>query len=329
MAVPTKQAVPDIFFTPEWNEAYAAHEGGEFYQFEHKSEIGHIIYPFIKRPLPLAEGWFDTITAFGQSGPVILESKEGQRRALVDEFDAAFQMFCDQQHIISEYIRFSSWVKNAEDFFPLYGLDMRGIVMYIDLAVEDPFRYEFSSAARQQVRRALKTGVTVEYDFNGETLDDFYRLYGLTAERNEFPDHYLFDLAMLRESFQHLEGKQFLLNAKFEGQTVSSALIVHHGDYMHYHLVANDPAYFRCAGNSLIMAEACRYGKAHGFSQLHLGGATNDALYRFKRRFTKTEPLEILTGKRIRNTEMYGRMTELKRLQSGIQNTGHFPLYRG
>ena len=36
MAVPTKQAVPDIFFTPEWNEAYAAHEGGEFQQFEWK-----------------------------------------------------------------------------------------------------------------------------------------------------------------------------------------------------------------------------------------------------------------------------------------------------
>lgn len=328
MSVPTKLAVPDIFFTPEWNEAYAAHEGGEFQQFEWKSDIGHIIYPFIKRPVPLLDGWFDTITAFGQSGPVIIEATEGQRRALVEEFDAAFQEYCDQQHIVSEYIRFSSWVKNAEDFFPLYGLDMRGIVMYIDLTVEDPFRYEFSSAARQQVRRALKNGVTVEYDFTGETFDDFYRLYGLTADRNEFPDHYLFEHGMLKNSFQGLKGKQFLLNAKFQGKIVSSALMVHHGDYMHYHLVANDPEYFRCAGNSLIMAEACNYGKAHGFSQLHLGGATNDALYRFKRRFTKTEPLEILTGKRIRNTEMYGKLTELKRLQFGIKNPDHFPLYR-
>ncbi|KYG59337.1 peptidoglycan bridge formation glycyltransferase FemA/FemB family protein [Planococcus maritimus] len=328
MSVPTKLAVPDIFFTPEWNEAYAAHEGGEFQQFEWKSDIGHIIYPFIKRPVPLLDGWFDTITAFGQSGPVIIEATEGQRRALVEEFDAAFQEYCDQQHIVSEYIRFSSWVKNAEDFFPLYGLDMRGIVMYIDLTVEDPFRYEFSSAARQQVRRALKNGVTVEYDFTGETFDDFYRLYGLTADRNEFPDHYLFEHGMLKNSFQGLKGKQFLLNAKFQGKIVSSALMVHHGAYMHYHLVANDPEYFRCAGNSLIMAEACNYGKTHGFSQLHLGGATNDALYRFKRRFTKTEPLEILTGKRIRNTEMYGKLTELKRLQFGIKNPGHFPLYR-
>ncbi|MBU9673729.1 GNAT family N-acetyltransferase [Planococcus sp. CP5-4] len=329
MAVPTKQAVPDIFFTPEWNEAYATHEGGEFQQFEWKSELGHIVYPFIKRPVPLLEGWFDTITAFGQSGPVIIDAKEGQRRALVDEFDAAFQDFCEQQRIVSEYIRFSSWVKNAEDFFLHYGLDMRGVVMYIDLTVDDPFHYEFSSAARQQVRRALKNGVTLEYDFTGDTLDDFCRLYDLTADRNDFPDHYLFDPGMLKESFKHLEGKQFLLNAKYDGKTVSSALIVHHGDYMHYHLVANDPEYFRCAGNSLIMAEACRYGKELGFSQFHLGGASTEALYRFKRRFTKTEPLEILTGKRIRNSDMYGRLTELKRLQSGIENTGHFPLYRG
>lgn len=329
MAVPTRQAVPDIFFTPEWNEAYAAHAGGESQQFEWKSELGHIIYPFIKRPVPLVEGWFDTITAFGQSGPVILDAEEGKRRNLIDEFDAAFQYFCEQQHIVSEYVRFSSWVKNAEDFFPLYGLDMRGIVMYIDLTIDDPFRYEFSAAARQQVRRAQKNGVTVEYDFTGVSLDDFCRLYSFTADRNEFPDHSLFNPALLKESFRYLEGKQFLLNAKYAGKTISTALIVHHGDYMHYHLAADDPDYFRCAGNSLILSEACRYGMDHGFSQFHLGNASTDALYRFKRRFTKTEPLEILTGKRIRNSDMYGRLTELKRLQFGIENIGHFPLYRG
>lgn len=329
MVVPTKQAVPDIFFTPEWNKAYAEHEGGEFHQFEWKSERGHIIYPFIRRPVPLLEGWFDTITAFGQSGPVIVTARQEERSALVDEFDTAFQSYCEQHRIVSEYIRFSSWINNAQDFSPHYGLDMRGIVMYINLTVDDPFLHEFSSAARQQVRRALKNGVTVEYDFTGDTLDDFCRLYSLTAERNEFPEHYLFEPEMLKESFKHLEGKQFLLNAKYDGKTVSSALIVHHGDYMHYHLVANDPVYFSCAGNSLIMAEACRYGKEHGFSQFHLGGASTDALYRFKRRFTKTQPLEILTGKRIRNSDMYGRLTELKRLQYGIENTGHFPLYRG
>ncbi|MGM0899181.1 MAG: GNAT family N-acetyltransferase [Bacillota bacterium] len=329
MAVRTKQAVPDIFFTPQWNQAYAAHEGGEYCQFEWKSEFGHIVYPFIKRPVPLLEGWFDTITAFGQSGPVIIECPKGKRQLLADQFDEAFQNYCRKENIISEYIRFSSWIHNAADFAHLYGIDKRGIVIYIDLRVDDPFRDEFSSAARQQVRRAVKNGVTVEYDFTGDTLDEFCRLYAVTAERNDFPKHYLFDEALLEKSFRHLAGKQFLLNAKYDGKTVSSALIIHHGNYMHYHLVANDPDYFRCAANSLIMAEACRFGKEHGFTEFHLGGASTDALHRFKRRFTKTEPLDILTGKRIRNSDMYGKLTELRRLQKGIQNPNHFPLYRG
>lgn len=329
MAVRTTTAVPDIFFTAQWNEAYAAHEGGEFCQFEWKSGLGHIVYPFIKRPVPLFEGWYDTITAFGQSGPVIVDCKTEDRQALADEFDAAFQDFCKTEHIISEYIRFNSWVGNAPDFSHLYGTDVRGIVMYVDLTVADPFQDEFSSAARQQVRRAIKNGVSAEYDFTGETLDDFFRLYEVTAERNAFPEHYLFSKKLLQDSFQQLSGKQFLLNATYEGRIISTALIVHHGNYIHYHLVANDPDYFHCAGNSLIMAEACRFGKEHGFSEFHLGGASTEALYRFKRRFTKTDPLEIITGKRIRNTEIYAKLTELKRLRSGIENTAHFPLYRG
>lgn len=329
MAVRTKTAVPDIFFTPQWNRAYAVHEGGIFQQFEWKSEYGHILYPFIKRPVPLIDGWYDIITAFGQSGPVIIDCAEGKRRLLVDQFEAAFGHYCQEERIVSEYIRFSSWIGNVADFGHLYGIDVRGIVMYIDLTVDDPFTEEFSSSARQQVRRAVKNGVTIDYDFSGHSLDEFYRLYTVTAERNHFPAHYRFDPALLRESFQHLSGKQFLLNAVYEGRTVSSALIVHHGNYMHYHLVANDPDYFHCAGNSLILAESCRYGKNHGFTEFHLGGASTDELYRFKRRFTKTAPLEIRTGKRIHNASMYGNLTELKRLRDGIDNPEHFPVYRG
>lgn len=332
MTVTLNTAIPDIFFLPEWGKAYESQDHGENCIFEFRNGIGHVFYQFIKRPIPIQAGtvqYFDTITPFGQSGPVILECEAGQKTELAAAFDKAFQSYCKANQIVSEYIRFNGWVNNVQDFGHLYGIDNRGITMYIDLAVDDVFMQEFKSGTRQQVRRALKNGVEVEYDFTGATIKEFHRLYTIMAKKNDIPNHYMFSEELLAESFNLLEGKQFIIYAKYEGVYISAALYLHHGDFLHYHLAANDPEYFKVAGNSLILHEGCRWGVENGKKEMHLGGASTDALYRFKRGFTKTEPLDILTGKKIRNEEAYQLLVDFKSAQEGIQNSGHFPLYRG
>lgn len=332
MTVTLNAAIPDIFFLPEWGKAYENQDHGETCIFEFKNDAGRVFYQFIKRPIPDQAGdiqYFDTITPFGQSGPLIMECEEGKKKELADAFDKAFQSYCEANRIVSEYIRFNGWLQNAEDFRHLYGIDNRGITMYIDLAVEDVFMQEFKSGTRQQVRRALKNGVQVEYDFTGATIQEFHRLYTIMARKNDIPDHYMFSEELLAESFKLLEGKQFIIYAKYGGQYISAALYLHHGDFLHYHLAANDPEFFYVAGNSLLLHEGCRWGVENGKREMHLGGASTDALYRFKRGFTKTEPLDILTGKKVRNEKVYGLLAEGKQAQGGIQNPGHFPLYRG
>src|SRR5690606_31972803 len=114
------------------------------------------------------------------------------------------------------------------------------------------------------------------------------------------------------------------------GKYVSSCLAVHHGDNVHYHLMANDPEYYHLAANSLIIYEACTWGVANGKKKLHLGGAGGDEqLDRFKRNFTKTEPLDFLVGKKVRNKKVYDELVQLKKKNGGIGNVGFFPLYRG
>ena len=332
MAVMLTTLLSDIFFLPEWGKAYATQDMGENKIFEYVNEVGHVYYQFIVRPIPLALGdatYYDTITPFGQSGPVIISCAAGRRNELVSAFDEAFQKYCIDNHIVAEYVRFNAWVKNAEDFKDIYGIDNRGISMYVDLSVGDYFMEEFKSSTRQQVRRALKNNVEIEYDYTGATIDEFHRLYEIMVKRNNVPEHYRFTKELLAESFTLLEGKQFIVYAKYNGHYISAALYVHHGDFLHYHLAANDPEFFNVAGNSLVLNEGCRWGVEHGKKQMHLGGASSDVLYRFKRGFTKTEPLDILTGKKVRNEAIYNLLADYSLSSGKIENPGHFPIYRG
>lgn len=329
LSVSIKTGIPDIFFLPEWAEAYESQDDGVAVLFEFSHSLGRIHYPFIKRMVPGITGYFDTITPFGLNGPLITECQAGREKELAAAFDQAFQQYCTDNRIIAEYIRFNPWVGNIEHFGEFYGIDKRGIAMYVDLTSGDYFMDEFKSGTRQQVRRAMKNEVTIEYDFTGETLDDFCRIYELMAKRNSIPDYYLFSRDFLADSFHKLAGKQFIINALHEGKRISTALMVHHGDYLHYHLAANDPAYFKFAANSLVLSEACRWGTDNGKKQMHLGGASTEPLYRFKRGFTKTEPLDILTGKKIRNDAVYEKLVRTKIAADAETNTAHFPIYRG
>lgn len=71
--------------------------------------------------------------------------------------------------------------------------------------------------------------------------------------------------------------------AKYEGRYIFAAMFVYHGDYLHYLFAANDPEYFHVAANSLILDEGCKWGVQHHKKEMHLGGASTEELFRFKK----------------------------------------------
>src|SRR5690606_10786356 len=96
MTVTLTSAIPDIFFLPEWGKAYESQDHGENCIFEFRNGKGHVFYQFIKRPIPIDAGgmqFYDTITPFGQSGPLIVECEKGKEKELADAFDGAFQVY--------------------------------------------------------------------------------------------------------------------------------------------------------------------------------------------------------------------------------------------
>lgn len=324
---------PDVYFLPEWGKFFETkEEKGESVIFELKNETGHVFYQFILREIPIKNGkskYYDIITPYGFSGPVILNCLPGQKEELVKSFNEEFQRYCEKNHIITEYVRFNPWIRNINDFIDLYQLRNNGHTIFIDLSVADFFMEEFSAKARTQVRKAKKKNIEIEFDYNGSSTKEFHRLYEIMANKNKVEnEYYLFSEDFLRNSFNELGGKQFFINAIYEGKYISSSLVVHHGEYMHYHLTANDPEYYHLAANSLIVYEACCWGIENGKKEIHLGGGNNEVL-KFKKGFTRTQPLDLLMGKKIRNRKIYEELVALKKSADDYLNTDFFPLYRG
>lgn len=323
---------PDIYFLPEWGEVYQEHDGGQIARFIFQNNKGKVYYQFLKREIPgeLDPGEYcDIVTPYGFSGPVILECDKGEEKRLVMDYDREFQMYCNEHKIVSEYIRFSPWIKNYEDFKEIYDLKYNNYTLFTDLTADDIFMDQFSSKIRNLIRKAIKNGVTIEFDNSGASVGRFIELYDRTAEKNDFSDYYRFRRKFLKKTFLKLMDLQFLVNAQYEGRTISSAIFLNYNNIIHYHLAANDPGYYSMNGNSLILHEVAKWGKSEGKETLHLGGAFSESLFAFKKQFTKSKPFDYFVGKKIRDQKKYNDLIIQNQNQEKQLNLDYFPLYRG
>lgn len=323
---------PDIFFLPEWGKAFQELDNGEANIFEFKNDNGHIYYQFIKRRIPHhfnLSGYFDIITPYGFNGPVVLFCKDNRKEQLISEYNEEFLKYCIHENIISEYVRFSPWLKNHLDFGNQYDLKYNNYTLHTDLTVNDFFMEEFHKRVRNKIRVASKRGVTVEYDFTGSSLTDFFRLYQMTGEKNNFSDYYRFSFDFLANTIGILGNRQYIINARFENRCISSRIVLDYGEYVHDFLAGNDYLYIDLNANSLILYEmACR-AKAQGKKQLQMGGAFSDSLFAFKKQFTKKGFCDFFIGKRIINKQIYSDIVEKRiSMENNIDPT-YFPLYRG
>lgn len=316
---------PDIYYIPQWAELNAERDNGVFGCFDYTNEYGRVYYPYIKREIDIrvnGDTFFDIITPYGFNGPIVMENTNKEK--LLDEFDVRFTEYCIENHIVAEYVRFSPWLKNHSDFKKYYTLRYNNQTLCIDLQ-KDFFYEEFSSKCRNVVRKAVKSGVKVEFDFLGTYTDEFLKLYNLMAEKHNVSQYYIFDENFINKIFDYMKGNVLIARALYENIHISSAIFLYDGNYIHYHLSGNDYKYTSLGANSLIIYEVAKWGKEHGKKEFHLGGATQDSLFNFKKSFTKNGILDYYVGMRVRDEKMYNILIQLK----GRNNNGYFPEYRG
>lgn len=323
---------PDIFYLPEWAALNQVMDHGVADSFLYLSDLGCVLYPFIKRKVDIALSdipYYDLVTPFGYNGPCIIESKEGFRQQLVADFDASFRKYCFENHIIAEYVRFSPWLNNVEDFRQIYNLKISDITVHVDLSGPDFFMDEFTSGGRNNVRKAQKYGLCVGFDYDGHSLSELEHLYNAMVDSHKIPSYYTFRHDYLVGLFDRMKSHVFIMNVLKEGTCVSSSIFLHHGESMYQHILANDPEYLHLNVSSLTIYEACKWGKEHGAKNLQLGGGgkgDNAAnLIRFKKNFTRKGILPLYVGYRVLDDAIYNLLLQ----KCGFCNNNYFPQYRG
>ncbi|MCL2349537.1 MAG: GNAT family N-acetyltransferase, partial [Planctomycetaceae bacterium] len=215
----------------------------------------------------------------------------------------------------------------------IYDVTFNRKTVAIDLTPDDLIQENFSRECRNRIRKAIKNDVTVQFDYDGTSVQDFFRLYTLTMQKNDAPGYYFFPEEFFAETMRALNGRIFILNAFHEGSIVSSVMFMHHQGFMHYHFSVTHPDYYTLACNNLITAEAAHWGKAHGKQFLHLGGgfttSEDDPLLRFKKTFAKNGLHDFWVGRRIYNHDIYHELVELaQKNKDEPLKTDYFPLYR-
>lgn len=324
----------DIYFEPDYCKLNESVEQGVAETFYFECEYGKVQNSFIKRKVPyLVNGvqYYDTITPYGYGGPLILEAT--CRSKLIEAYSAAYVNYCVSNGIVDEFVRFHPLFENAHGFEKLYNPVLSRNTAAVDLQDSDFYMIQFTSECRNRIKNARKRGVSVEIDESCEHIDEFIRLYYMTMDKNKASDYYYFD----RDYFDNLlnikSSKFVLVNAYHEGEIIASVLYMISDGFMHYHLSANNPGYYKLAANNLIIYYSCEYGHKHGLRWLHLGGglssAQDDNLFRFKRGFARTERniKEFYIGKAVFIPDVYGSLCKAARAD-GIEDDGFFPAYR-
>ncbi|MFD1861984.1 GNAT family N-acetyltransferase [Planococcus chinensis] len=323
----------DLYFEENYGKLYEAMEGGETVVFDFSHHAGRIRHLFIKReiPYPLQGGpFYDLVTPYGYGGPLILYVEAGRKSELVAEFEQAFQSYCKENKVVSEFVRFHPLVENAQDFTACYEVTFYRHTIITNLAAhEDPIQQEYSSSCRRDIRHALKAGMEYRIIEKPESLALFKTLYYSTMQRNEASRYYYFDDAYFSKCLELFKENLVLVEVWYEGQVIGMSLNFTSGKILHAHLTGTLKEFHHLFPALILQYGLAVWGKANGFELVHHGGGrTNlpdDTLYLFKKKFGRQAEGEFFVGKKIWNADVYGALCEATGKRG---DQAFFPAYR-
>src|SRR5438552_2850346 len=150
----------------------------------------------------------------------------------------------------------------------------------------------FKDSVRRAIRKAEKSGVTVEESHSRAAMLDFYRLHVRTRRRHGLPPQPLSFFLNIHEEIVKPD-LGFVILGKLAARTVGAAIFFYSGEAALFKFGASDERAQQVRGNNLIMWEGIRRLAEKRLKTLHFGrtSLTNDGLRRFKLSWGSEEEL--------------------------------------
>ncbi|MBM7662848.1 hypothetical protein JOC85_003659 [Bacillus mesophilus] len=329
--------VTDLYFELDYCLLYTQLGDGEPYLFVYEQAGEKIVYPFLKRELsslPFVdknEKYFDIITPYGYGGPLGSLSKE-----MVEGFRKAFEEYCKQEKIITEFVRFNPLIQNQVHHETcMEVLHIRDTV-YIDLEQnEDHFFKNLHKNHRRNTVKAIKNGLTTRILQGTDAVAEiptFLELYYQTMDKNNASEYYYFPSNYFHQLFKHFPNNSMITIVYNQETPIAAAIFFYQGEFLHYHLGGSNQDYMYLGANNLLFYQATLWGMKQRFKKLHLGGgySGDDSLFQYKKRFNSQGILDFYIGKKIHNEEKYNNLiTSWKEYYAKKEyNPNFFPVYR-
>jgi len=325
----------DIYFYPEYHRVHELNGDGIAKTFVAQQGSDVLVYPFMLKPIAevageaLQEPRFDIETVYGYGGPLANTTDP----AFLSRAWAAFASWCEDVHIVAEFIRFHPLLMTHRFADPgcVISRDRETILLELD-SDEEALWNKYSSVHRNNIRKAKKNGLRCEEMEPREGMEVFLGLYLDTMRRVRASEYYFFSDQYFDGLVDLLGGRLRLFVVRKDDLTVAASLFLVHGDTVHYHLSASLEAYKTFKPINLLLHTVALWCLARGHRHLHLGGgrtpSSDDSLLTFKASISGVRR-DYYTGRRIRDAAAYEALCQKwMTLHHLSERPGYFLLYR-
>lgn len=330
----------DVYYSHGYVEGFMLHGDGEPLLIYYESDSMKGMYVAMRRDLsmlPWTTGkiqsgrWYDLATPYGYGGWIFEGEVNAQDMCL---FYAEYKDFMLNNNYVSNFVRYSPVLKNAESMSHVSRVIDLGKTIAMDLSSEDLIWQNIKSKNRNMIRKALKNGVTIEHSKpTKELMATFKLIYDDTMRNDNAIDYYFFEESFYQSIIDSLSDKTEVFYALLDGKIIAISIILYSGDMMHYHLSGTVAEYRKFAPTNLLLYEAALWGCKQGFKVLHLGGGVGsgeDNLYKFKAAFNRNSDYQFSIGQEIFNLGMYNQLIEWRKEKEPAFacDASFFPAYR-
>ena len=321
----------DTYWLSGYVKAFQIHGDGEpfliFYEDQETRGINVVMKrdiakdPHFQNSLP-ENRYFDFSSPYGYGGWII----EGQKN---EPLFAAYEQWCKNHEIVSEFVRFHPVLKNHVPCEKAYEIVPLGNTVCLDLTSPDVIWNNISSKNRNMIRKAEKNGVKIYNGRYPEIFETFRAIYNETMDKDSAEPYYYFESDFYKSICEDLPQNAQVFYAELDGKIIAASIMLAANGRMNYHLSGSVREYATLAPTNLLLYQAALWGSANGCQTLYLGGGVGsgeDGLYRFKKSFYRADDLnQFHIGKKIFFPELYDELCSQRNIE---ENTSFFPQYR-
>lgn len=318
----------DVYYLSGYVKAFQLHGDGEPLLFYYESDNLRGINVVMRRDISkdphfvgqLPENtYFDFATPYGYGGWLIEGTDD--RAPLY----GAYQDWCKEHTIISEFVRFSLYSDTREDYYGEVVPRTNNIVRTLDLTL-DQMLMDFEHKVRKNLKKAEAAGLTIEINTAGNRLADFLEIYYATMDRNDAEDTYYFKENFYQQ-INSLTGNYVYFHVMLEEKVIATELVIMGSNTMYSYLGGTNGDYFEYRPNDFLKYYIIRWGLEHGYQRYVLGGGygADDGIFRYKKSFAPDGIVRFYTGQTVFKEETYAALCARR---TALPESGFFPRYR-